>query len=197
MVSALPLLDDGFLDRIQIAKPCEADWDRMKGDDRVRRCMDCKLDVYNISAMTRAEAATLIRQREGRLCIRMYMRQDGTLITRDCHEVMRRARRSGAAAFGVVLATLFISGVIAHRCGADIAETQPPPPNPLEHALMGAPPPRPPEPNLGSRVGEAAPPLDPSPSDPIEVKGDVKLGKVKTPDSTAQGGVDLSQGAMQ
>src|SRR5207244_1904018 len=36
MVAALPILDDSFLDRIQIATPCDAKWDDMKGDHHVR-----------------------------------------------------------------------------------------------------------------------------------------------------------------
>ena len=52
-----PALDDSFLDDIQIATPCSASWDDMRGDDRVRHCGDCRMNVYNLSEMTRAEAA--------------------------------------------------------------------------------------------------------------------------------------------
>src|SRR5260221_9648151 len=97
---ALRIVDDSFLDRIQIAKPCDAEWDDMKGDLHVRRCGDCKLDVYNISALSRTEAASLIRERDGRVCIRMYMRHDGTLITRECDDIIRRAHQRGLATFG-------------------------------------------------------------------------------------------------
>src|SRR5690348_11198318 len=47
-----------LLDRIQIASPCEASWDAMNGDDRVRFCGLCEKNVYNLSAMTRDEAET-------------------------------------------------------------------------------------------------------------------------------------------
>lgn len=72
------------LELIQIASPCTADWNAMVGDDRTRHCSDCRLNVYNISEMTRDEALAFLSQREGRTCVRMYKRADGTVISRDC-----------------------------------------------------------------------------------------------------------------
>jgi hypothetical protein len=73
------------LDRIGGAKPCNQSWNEMTGDDRVRNCAACKLSVFNISEMTRDEATELIHSRTNqRLCIRLYRRGDGTVITRDC-----------------------------------------------------------------------------------------------------------------
>src|SRR5215510_8824778 len=79
------------LDRIQIASPCTADWDEMTGDERVRRCAACKLDVYDLSQMTRADAEKLLTERTGRTCIRLWRRADGTVITRDCPSALRAA----------------------------------------------------------------------------------------------------------
>ena len=56
----------------------------MSGDDRVRFCGDCKLNVYNLAGMTRREATELIEGNEGRLCVRFFRRKDGTFVTRDC-----------------------------------------------------------------------------------------------------------------
>jgi hypothetical protein len=56
----------------------------MKGDDRVRFCKLCSLHVYNLSAMTRSAAETLVAEREGRLCVQFYRRADGTVLTADC-----------------------------------------------------------------------------------------------------------------
>jgi hypothetical protein len=72
------------LELIQIASPCTADWDKMAGDERMRHCSDCQLNVYNLSDMTRDEALAFLAQREGRTCVRMFKRPDGTVITRDC-----------------------------------------------------------------------------------------------------------------
>ena len=41
------------LDNIKIASPCSADWDAMIGNERSRHCGDCKLNVYNLSGMTK------------------------------------------------------------------------------------------------------------------------------------------------
>lgn len=90
----LPVLDD-----IRVAAPCPADWNQMVGDDRVRHCNECKLDVYNLSGMTREEAEALIAGRIGRLCVRFYRRSDGTILTADCPVgAIRRQRRRLVAA---------------------------------------------------------------------------------------------------
>lgn len=82
------------LELIEIASPCTASWDAMHGDDRVRFCDECKLHVYNLSAMSRVEASELVASREGRLCVQMYRRADGTVITDDCGRIRKAARRA-------------------------------------------------------------------------------------------------------
>lgn len=72
------------LNNLKIASPCAADWNAMVGDARQRFCGECKLNVYNISGMTRAEAENLLKNSEGRLCVRFYKRADGTILTQDC-----------------------------------------------------------------------------------------------------------------
>ena len=42
-----------LLEDVRVASPCNASWDAMKGDDRVRFCGECQKNVYNLSAMTR------------------------------------------------------------------------------------------------------------------------------------------------
>jgi hypothetical protein len=69
---------------IGIASPCTADWNRMVGNDRVRHCAECNLNVYNFAEMSSAEVEELIANREGRLCARFYQRRDGTILTKDC-----------------------------------------------------------------------------------------------------------------
>ncbi len=93
----------GFLDGIQVASPCRQAWANMAGDDRVRFCGACRLNVYDLSAMSREEAETLVREREGRLCVRFFRRQDGTVLTRDCPAAFRRAARwTAGVAAGIV-----------------------------------------------------------------------------------------------
>ena len=81
----------------------------MKGDDRVRFCASCKLSVYNLSRMSRAEAEQLVETQEGRLCVRFYRRQDGTVLTRDCPvgmlAIRKKLRRAGVI-FAAALAVL-------------------------------------------------------------------------------------------
>jgi hypothetical protein len=111
--SAMPR-EISLLDQIQIASPCSASWDAMKGDDRVRFCESCKLHVYNLSAMTRHEAEALVERTEGRLCAGFHRRPDGTVLTRDCPVGLAAARRrlartinTAAAAIVLVAGTAF------------------------------------------------------------------------------------------
>jgi hypothetical protein len=120
----------GSLDLIEIASPCPASWDEMTGDERVRYCKQCKLQVYNLSEMSRDEAKAFVQQhtagqaRSGahKTCVRFYRREDGTVLTRDCPVGLRALRqrlvRSAAALAGVLIAlvsgTLF-SNAISRR----------------------------------------------------------------------------------
>ncbi|MBK9765573.1 MAG: hypothetical protein IPP63_00360 [Chloracidobacterium sp.] len=70
---------DSPLNDIKIASPCSADWNGMYGDERKRFCGECKLNVYNLSGMTKNEAERLVTNAEGRLCVRFYQRADGSV----------------------------------------------------------------------------------------------------------------------
>lgn len=94
------------IDRVRVATPCPVSWEQMTGDDRVRSCEQCQLNVYNISALTRSEVQTLIASTEGRLCIRLYRRADGTVLTKDCPVGIRalrmRVSKRAAAIFAAI-----------------------------------------------------------------------------------------------
>ena len=82
---------------LRIAAPCKAPWENMDGDERVRFCRECNRNVYNLSAMTDAEARRVVAEREGRLCVRFYQRRDGTVLTSDCPVAQKRSfLRTGA-----------------------------------------------------------------------------------------------------
>ncbi len=72
------------LDSIKIASLCSQDWDAMIGSERKRYCGECKLNVYNLSGMSRTEAENLIANSEVHLCVRFYRRADGSVLTQDC-----------------------------------------------------------------------------------------------------------------
>jgi hypothetical protein len=108
-----------LLESIRVASPCTADWDTMSGDGRSRFCSQCKLTVYNLSAMTADEGAAFIQSREGRTCIRLYRRSDGTVITQDCPVGLRAVRRKAARAMARVAAAGFalLGGVVSIAAG--------------------------------------------------------------------------------
>ena len=103
---------------IRIASPCTANWYRMAGDDRVRHCAQCNLDVFNLSAMTPAEISALLERREGRICARFYQRKDGTMLTQNCPVGMRQPFRQASR-----IAASFLSAVFV--LGPDFAAAQP------------------------------------------------------------------------
>src|SRR3954449_7913492 len=75
---------NGILNDLRIASPCPASWGEMKGDDRVRFCGSCEKHVYNLSALSSDEAVDLLRKTDGKVCLRIYRRRDGTVLTADC-----------------------------------------------------------------------------------------------------------------
>jgi hypothetical protein len=95
------------LDVIQVKSPCEESWDRMEGDERVRFCWTCRKNVYDLSQMTMGEAQEIIQLFEGKLCVRLRKRADGTVVAKDCAQDRRLARlKRWAGRGGAVVATL-------------------------------------------------------------------------------------------
>src|SRR3954469_19544332 len=91
-----------ILDQVRIASPCPVPWEAMTGGDRVRRCGQCDCIVYNLSALTAADAVAFLRQNQGDVCIQLWRRRDGTLITADCSVGARqRLRRAWARVVAV------------------------------------------------------------------------------------------------
>jgi hypothetical protein len=98
-------MNTNLLNNIKIASPCSADWNAMIGDNRKRFCGDCKLNVYNLSDMSKADAENFLLASEGRVCVRFFRRTDGTVLTQDCPvgwaKVKHKISRTATAAFGL------------------------------------------------------------------------------------------------
>ena len=109
---------DNPLDNLKIASPCSADWNAMQGDERKRYCGECRLNVYNLSGMTRYDAEHLLRLSEGRLCVRYFLRADGTVLTRDCPVGWARVKQSvsvfAAAVFSLVISLFGAMFVVSY-----------------------------------------------------------------------------------
>lgn len=93
--------NNNLLKNLKIASPCSANWEEMFGTDQERYCGQCKLNVYNLSEMSKKEAEDFLLNAEGGLCGRFYQRSDGTVLTQDCplgwKNVKRRISRFAAA----------------------------------------------------------------------------------------------------
>jgi hypothetical protein len=106
-----------LLDQVRVASPCKAEWNEMLGDERVRFCLSCEKNVYNLSSMTKDDAEALLRERLGDdLCVRFYQRADGTILTQDCPVGVKKKQRkklalavAGAGAMAAAAATSFMS----------------------------------------------------------------------------------------
>ena len=105
------------LDRVKIAAPCRADWEQMIGTDQVRFCGQCNLNVYNLSSMKRDEAESFVARNEGRLCVRFYRRQDGSMLTKNCPVGLTAIRRRMS-----YLAKAISSAVLAFCAGLGLYE---------------------------------------------------------------------------
>jgi hypothetical protein len=110
---------DSILDQIEIASPCLQSWDAMEGDDCKRFCQACKMDIFNLSSMSKSEITDLLLSAEqtgDKVCGRFYRRLDGTIMTRDCPVGVRilnatrrnfdRARQVAVVIAGVCVALL-------------------------------------------------------------------------------------------
>jgi len=108
---------DSPLSNLKVASPCSQDWNAMLGDSRKRYCGECKLNVYNLSDMTEAEAENLIMSAEGRLCVRFYERADGSVLTEDCPvgwaKVKQRTRAYVTALASLIFTFFGALGMVA------------------------------------------------------------------------------------
>ncbi len=101
------------VNKLRVASPCSIGWKTMTGDERVRHCHACQLNIYNTTEMTTKEVEHLIENREGRLCIRLFRRSDGTVLTKDCPVGLRAVRKRigifAGAAMSAVLGLFSVS----------------------------------------------------------------------------------------
>lgn len=88
---------------MRVSSPCPKKWADLTGDDRVRYCGDCKLNVYNLAEMSESEVEALVRKTSGRLCGRLFLRGDRTATIRDCPSSRSRGLLRTATAVGAVI----------------------------------------------------------------------------------------------
>jgi len=100
----------------------------MIGNDQVRFCEHCSLDVHNLSLMTRSQAERLIARSNGRLCVRYHHDSAGQPLTlpvrQKLHRIGRRVSRIAAGAF---TATLSVTSAVAQGSpGSQSGDLNPP-----------------------------------------------------------------------
>ncbi|HEV2826832.1 MAG TPA: ankyrin repeat domain-containing protein [Pyrinomonadaceae bacterium] len=112
-----------FLKNLTIPQPCAADWNSMVGNDQVRFCEHCSLEVHNLSLLTRSQAERLISRSNGRLCARYHQDPAGKPlvlpISQKLHSIGRRVSRIAAGAF---TATLTISSAVAQSSTSSLSD---------------------------------------------------------------------------
>lgn len=102
-----------FRDHIKIESPCDADWDSMVGNDRVRFCEHCNLTVNDIDNFTSKELRRLLLTSRGRICFRY--RQPPVALPRLHQIVPRRVAKFAAGAFS---AAMTLSAAAAQQANA-------------------------------------------------------------------------------
>ena len=86
------------IDQIEITSPCTVSWDEMR-------------------AAGGAVLDALIAAREGRVCVRILRRPDGTVVTADCWARLRAARRRGFLPFLGIMVLVGLTEIIAIGAG--------------------------------------------------------------------------------
>ncbi|MBK9204809.1 MAG: hypothetical protein IPL73_20745 [Candidatus Obscuribacter sp.] len=84
------------------------------------------MNVYNLSEMSKSEAEKLLRNHEGdRLCIKLHLRADGTIITQDCPVGIRLLKIRTYKTWKRLIATAASVLGMASQAGAQNAGPQP------------------------------------------------------------------------
>ena len=159
---SLPVLED-----IRVASPCAVKWDDMVGNAHERHCAQCDQSVYNLSSFTRAQAQALVVDKQGKLCVQFFRRTDGTILTADCPDGVRKRRRKRRT-----LATAF-SALSAMSAAAALSGGNPPP-APLRQADALRPPPK-----RAAAQPSAEPVAEAAPEPPVRGKKKSRIVKTK------------------
>lgn len=132
------------LDVINVAKPCTANWDEMRGNEKQRYCEHCRKHVYYLGAMPTDEAERLVCERAGSMCVRFARDpQTNAVITLNYAPKKQYSRRRAIATLAAV-ATAF--GSVAAWAGFAWTRKTPPPPIMVAGDIGPALPPSPPAP---------------------------------------------------
>ncbi len=92
----------------EVKNPCAENWEQMKGGEKMRFCGHCASSVNNLSAMRRKDAMRMIREANGRICVR-YVKNPQTnepVFAGNFYQIARRAPR---LAVGAMTAALSLS----------------------------------------------------------------------------------------
>jgi hypothetical protein len=72
------------LDRVAVVGPCSKRWEELEGDGAKRYCETCELHVLDLSSLSRRRAETVLRERDGRLCVRYLIHpEEGRVLTKE------------------------------------------------------------------------------------------------------------------
>jgi carboxypeptidase family protein/ankyrin repeat protein len=105
-----------FLNNVTVPSPCTEDWNSMTGNDQIRFCKHCDLDVHNLSQMTRSQAQRLIDRSNGRLCVRYHHDSAGQPLTLPVRQKLHRiGQRTSRIAAGAFTATLSVTSAVAQN----------------------------------------------------------------------------------
>jgi hypothetical protein len=128
-----------WLAQHRIAKPCKVKWSDMSGTEKVRHCGQCRLNVYNLSAMKADEAEGLLKKNNGKICTYFYQRTDGTVLTQDCPVGVRQVLRNRGLIGAVVYAASLLLGLPTGRADGFPAKGEPQPAQMLGGAPVAIP----------------------------------------------------------
>jgi len=132
---------------LRISSPCPMSWDDLAGNDRIRYCGRCRLNVYNLADMEPEDVEALVRRTEGRLCGRLYLRGDRTASFRDCPSRARRIFLRRMVTVAAVLVLALFAVIFRRMEGPDrsrlpgwlqnLVERIDPKPVPPSHPVVG------------------------------------------------------------
>lgn len=109
----------------RISSPCPISWEKLRGNDRVRFCEKCKLNVFNLAILSEREAQDLVERTERKLCVRLYDRGDQTATAEDCRLGRARKRMKVAVTIAALLVFSAVFRAIGHQ-GIPDRNTLPP-----------------------------------------------------------------------
>lgn len=97
------------VDRLKIDFPCTADWNQMRGNERIRYCEECNKYVYDFARLPRRQVEEMMAASPGRICAKLTYKNNSLVFLDSKPRPRPESHRASPLAAAILTAMLGIN----------------------------------------------------------------------------------------